>query len=322
MATYKKTKNGRWQVQIARQGIRKSKTFESKAVARDWANRQEYLIREGDGQAGAGVLRDLFQRYAREVSPAKRGARWEILRLEKICKDELAAVSLRQLAASDFAEWRDRRLLEVKPASVNREMVLMSAALNVARREWGWIKTNPMADVRKPSKPPPRDRRVSLEEIDKLLAVSGADLSKVTARAIHAFRFAVETGMRAGEIVGLEWSRVDIGQRVAGLPITKNGTAREVPLSTAAILLLAALNKDAESCFNVSSVQLDVLFRKVRDAAQIENLRFHDSRHEAITRLAKKLDVLSLARMVGHKDIRMLQIYYNETAAELALRLD
>ena len=152
--------------------------------------------------------------------------------------------------------------------------------------------------------------------------IAGSDLATKSARVIHAFRFSIETAMRAGEIVGLSWDDVDTAKRIAHLPLTKNGTSRSVPLSNVALALLEELQGREDSCFRLNSQQLDVLFRKTRDRTDIENLRFHDSRHEAITRLAEKLDVLSLARMVGHRDIRMLQIYYNETAEELALRLD
>ena len=128
--------------------------------------------------------------------------------------------------------------------------------------------------------------------------------------------------MRAGEIVGLTDKTVDRDTRVATLPKTKNGPARKVPLSTAALGLLDELPETDGPLFDLSNQQIDAMFRKARDKTKIEDLRFHDSRHEAITRLAKKVDVLSLARMVGHKDIKMLMIYYNETAEELAQRLD
>lgn len=322
MASFKKMQSGKWQAQVAKAGVRRAKSFSTKAAAKDWANRQEYRITEGDQSAANLVFRDLLQRYAREVSPEKRGARWEYVRLDLLSRDKIADISLRQLSAADFADWRDRRLLEVKPASVNREMVLMSAVLSNARREWGLIAANPLSDVRKPSKPPPRDRRVSVEEIEQLLAISGSDLTKLPARAIHAFLFAVETAMRAGEILGLVWDRVDTEKRVAKLDMTKNGTTREVPLSRHAIELLDKLNQNGASCFEIKSSQLDVHFRNVRDKAKIKNLRFHDSRHEAITRLSRKLSILPLARMVGHRDIKMLQVYYNETAEEIALLLD
>jgi len=79
---------------------------------------------------------------------------------------------------------------------------------------------------------------------------------------------------------------------------------------------------EGNTLFGLTSVSLDALFRKGRDRAQIEGLTFHDTRHAAITRLAKKLNVLDLARMVGHRDLRMLQIYYNESADDMALKLD
>jgi integrase len=245
------------------------------------------------------------------------------LRLEKIARSDFGNLLLRSVAPIDIANWRDQRLREVAAGTVNREMSLLSGVFTISRREWGLIKANPMADVRKPTKPNPRDRRVSVEEVELLLEHGGRDLAPQIGRAVHAFRFAVETGMRAGEIVGLGWGDVDLETRVAKLNMTKNGTSRSVPLSSAAVALLGELPKgvDGASCFSISSANLDVLFRRVRDRAKIKDLTFHDSRHEAITRMASKLDVLSLARVVGHKDIRMLQVYYNETAEQLAQRL-
>lgn len=322
MATFRKLPSGKWQAQIARQGIRKSASFATRREAQDWAVRQEYLATNAELPRSELALKDIFDRYAREESPKKRGVRWEVIRLEKLKRDAIGDIQLGDLAPSDIAAWRDRRLREVAPASVNREMVLISAVLTTARKEWGLIATNPLSDVRKPSKPPARDRRVSEEEIERLIAAAGTDLTRATARAVHAFRFAIGTAMRAGEIVGLTREAIDRDTRVATLPITKNGTARQVPLSTAALELLDALPEKDGPIFDLTSQQLDALFRKVRDKAKIGDLRFHDSRHEAITRLAAKLDVLSLARMVGHRDIRMLQVYYNETVEELAHRLD
>ncbi|AML52338.1 tyrosine-type recombinase/integrase [Falsihalocynthiibacter arcticus] len=323
MASIKKLQTGKWQAQVAMQGIRKSKSFEKRVDAKDWAARQEFLIREGEVSGSTETMRDALLRYAREVSPSKRGAKWEQLRLEKIARGSLGDVVLRDVQPIDIANWRDMRLREVAAGTVNREMTLLSGVFSIARKEWGIIKVNPMTDVRKPTKPNPRDRRISDEEIALLIENGGGDLGVQIGRAIHAFQFAIETGMRAGEIVGLVWDDVNFETRVAKLEMTKNGTGRSVPLSTAAVALLKALpvGETGGACFAVKSANLDVLFRRVRDRAGIKNLTFHDSRHEAITRMASKLDVLSLARVVGHKDIRMLQIYYNETAEQLAQRL-
>lgn len=111
---------------------------------------------------------------------------------------------------------------------------------------------------------------------------------------------------------------------VARLPasINKNGVRRDVPLSTRAPELLALFPDSGEApLFGISTASLDALFRKARERSSIEGLTFHDSRHAAITRLAKNLNVLDLARMVGHRDLRMLQIYYNESAEDMEAKL-
>ena len=130
-------------------------------------------------------------------------------------------------------------------------------------------------------------------------------------------RYAIETGMRAGEIARLRPENIDVDRKVAHLTITKNGTARDVPLSAKAVKILKEVGE-----FNLTTEQISSLFRKIKDRTQIKDLTFHDTRHEAITRLSKKLDVLDLARMVGIQDLKILMVYYNATASEIAERLD
>ncbi len=144
----------------------------------------------------------------------------------------------------------------------------------------------------------------------------------ITARVGAAMLFAIETAMRAGEIVSLTWNHVDTGTRVAHLPKTKNGFSRDVPLSQEAVRIINQVRvDDTESVFNLRSDQVDALFRKAKSRALITDLHFHDTRAEAITRLSKKVDILTLARISGHRDLRKLQIYYRESAAEIAKRL-
>lgn len=321
MASIRKMASGKFRAEVARQGVRKSMVFATKTAAKEWAAREEYLILNSESLKGQGTLGEAMGRYARERSPEKRGARWEIIRLEKLRRDEVASVKMADLQASDIADWRDRRAKEVGPASVLREMQLINAVLAVCMKEWGLISRNPVSDVRKPTKPQPRSRLPTDDEMERLAISAGNDLSTSTARAFHVFRFACETAMRAGEIISLRWDRIDMKSRVAHLPLTKNGTARDVPLSKAAVALLEELPRQ-DPVFGLTSAQLDALWRKLRDRAGVDGLTFHDSRHFAITRLSKKLDVLALARMVGHRDIRQLSTYYNETASDLAKRLD
>ena len=74
--------------------------------------------------------------------------------------------------------------------------------------------------------------------------------------------------------------------------------------------------------FELRESQVDSLFRKARNTAGLSGFTFHDTRHLACTRLARKLGPMELARMMGHKDLKMVMRYYNETAAEIAKRLD
>jgi len=240
----KQNRNGKpgWRAQVARAGVRKTKVFGTKREAQDWAARQEYLILNGDKIASGAPFSEILDRYAREVSVKKRGARWEVLRIERLIRDDpIAQVRLGDLAAADLSSFRERRLAEVSPGTVRREMGLLSSILGEARKEWGLMNSNPMAGVRRPAEPAGRDRLPTPIEFKALALSAGEDLHSAMARAHHAFLFACETALRAGEIVGLTWNRVDLERRVAQLPMTKNGTAREVPLSGRAIELLREL---------------------------------------------------------------------------------
>ena len=334
MATIRR-RGARWQAQIDKRGVRQSATFSTKAEAVAWSLEVEAGIASGaQGSIARKTFGDLLVRYRDEVSARKRGERWERTRIDRMLRDDAALCALRlaDLSQADFAAWRDRRLAEVSAATVRRDWTLLSHAFSVAIAEWRWLTAHPMRGVRQPPEPAARDRLISDHEIELLLHALGyardAPPLTITARVGAALLFAIETAMRAGEIIGLQWPRVDIAARVATLLMTKNGTARQVPLSREALRILDQLapvtaKREDRRCFGIASTQsLDALFRRAKMRAGVEGLTFHDSRHTAITRLARRLDVLALARMVGHRDIRMLQIYFNPSATDMAGRLD
>ncbi|MCY0387424.1 tyrosine-type recombinase/integrase [Robbsia sp. Bb-Pol-6] len=123
------------------------------------------------------------------------------------------------------------------------------------------------------------------------------------------------------EIVGLTWDPVHIEQRYGRLDQTKNGFGRSVPLSNSALEPVKKLEPITKECdsntvFGLQSSQVDSLFRKAKKAALIEELHFHGSRHEAVTRLAEKVEVLDLARIVGIRDLKILMVYYNKHASD------
>ncbi|VVD67767.1 tyrosine-type recombinase/integrase [Pandoraea soli] len=333
MASIQKLAKG-WRAQVMVDGQRDSRTFDTRAAAQAWSAQRETELRSIASGSGSKTLTvgDVLKEYELKVSPTKRGARWEKLRLPLIGSRvingrKFADIRLADLRPSHIAAWRDARMREVSGASTSREMSLMSHAFLVARKEWGWLVTNPMAEVRRPPEPPGRERLISQEEIESLLASMGYEdglpIKTPMQRVAVAFLVAIETAMRSSEILTLTASSVNYKGKFARLPMTKNGTARNVPLSSRAIELLKMLPAvtKGEPLFALSTSSRDALFRKARDRSQIPDVTFHDTRHEAITRLAKKLQPLDLARMTGHRNISELMTYYNATATDIAGRL-
>jgi integrase len=339
MASIKKRETG-WRAQIAVLGVRENKTFTTRAEAVSWAARRETEIRE---DAATGVQRhrtvdDAFRRYEKEVSATKRGHRQEALRLAAIGRTEIDGAALQDMRLMDvtsdvLGKWRDHRLKvdQVKGSSINRDLNLLSHVFSSAVREWKWIAKSPTTDVRRPQDPAPRERLYSDDEIARLCLACGLELGQSDPaatgyqRVAVAFLYAIETAMRAGEICAL--TAADLVGRSARLraEVTKNGSRRDVPQSKRALELLGLLPPvpDGRPLFQMTAATLDALFRKARERAGIEGATFHDTRHLAVTRLAKKFpNVLDLARMTGHKDLRKLQIYYNETAEKMADLLD
>lgn len=324
MASYRKMKSG-WRAEVCVKGVRDSAVRDTKVEAKAWADKREYELKQGVGSPGVAsgrTVNDVFDRYLREVSKFKKGAKWESTRINLLMQHRISLVLLDELNASHVAQWRDWRLRSVKGSTVNRELNIISHAFQVAVKEWKWLKESPCKDVKRPKESPPRDRRISEREISLIRYALNYDQDVIAVqgkqRLAVAFLFAIETAMRLGEMCSLLPS--DIDGKVATLHDTKNGTRRKVPLSNRAVELLSYL-PEGESVFNLKSPSASSLFRKY--ISPITNdLTFHDTRHEAITRLAAKMDVLDLARMVGHTDIRMLMIYYNKSAEDLAKQLD
>lgn len=328
MASFRK-RGTTWRAEVRTGGVYESATFPSKLLAERWATQLEADIAAGKrGATPRKTFAELLQRYANEVSVTKRGERWERNRIAFICEDPLSKILIADLSSQDMAAWRDRRLRTASSATVRRDMTLLNHAINISIKEWGWLTNNPMSQIRRPSDGQARDRRITNAELDTICHVAGyrRDQSPgtMTSRVAAALLFAIESAMRIGEIVKLTWDRVDIKARAAHLDMTKNGFSRDVALSPEAIRLLQQLPRiegDSRVFLLSSTASVDVIFRKIKTKAGLEDLHFHDSRHEAITRLSRKLDVLALARMTGHRNIKELMTYYNESASEIAARL-
>lgn len=323
MATIRQRGN-RWQCIVKRKGHPLlSNTFELKKDAEKWGRQQERLIDTGEwvdrSTAQQTPLCDLLKRYALEVSSTKRGKDVELIRLAALQRHTIAKYSAAAVTGQLLAEWRDNRLKDVSTGTVAREMQLISHVFAVAIREWGIaLQTNPVSLVRKPPAGKPRDRTLTNDQRVALVTASAQCQSPWVQPVVI---FALETATRRGEILDLTWDGVDL-QRATAKVSGKTG-ARTVPLSPACVAMLRTLPRSLDGrVFPVTIETLKQAYQRAVKRAGIDDLTFHDLRHDALTRLAKLgFNVLELRAISGHTTANMLQRYVSIDAGDLAGKL-
>lgn len=321
-------RGNRYRVSICVQGIRRSNTLDTEAEAKRWAKIETAAILTGKAEAKTikkHTLKDVLLRFESDELPKRKSERAEGNRIKWLL-DNLPFVNkvVARLTTDDFHDWIEYRCQEVVGSTVNRDLNFLSTVFETARKKWRWIDSNIVHEVTRPANPKPRKRRVADWERDAVLAALGytPGLKPVDKREQLAvvFLLAIETAMRIGEILSLTWDNVHAD--FVHLEETKNGDTRDVPLTPDAIELLGLVPRMDDRCFGtLNSQSADALWRNTLKKTKVVDLHFHDSRHEAITRLARKLDMMDLAKMVGHRDINSLKVYYNPTPSEMAARL-
>lgn len=331
MAYFRKTAKG-WRVEVARKGKRLSATFPHKATAQQWATEQENAILSGTvGKWPAKTVADAIDRYEREVSSQKRGKDFESIKFRAFERDfpKLCAMQISEVKTPDLVEWRDARLKKVTKGTVQREMNLLRNVWTVAGKEWHWCGESPWTALRAPGDNPARTQRIRWQDVRRIVRWLGYRTGQRPATKYQevawAFMIALRTAMRAGEIMGLTREAIDLQSRVVALPTHKTletEGARRVPITKHGARLLAIVGAKPGPLWTIPSASLDVLFRKARDSCLLSHLHFHDSRAEALTLLARRVDVMTLARISGHRDLRqLLDAYYRETPEQIAARL-
>lgn len=321
-----------WGIQISVGGRRESFTAATATECKDWAARRKLELLAEQGGRGGEIhsLGDALRRYGEEVAPRHKGERWEQVRIARMLRDLPVTLPLASVRPEHLIRWRDRRLTQVAPASVAREMNLLGSVFTHARREWRWLSESPMPEVTRPSGGRPRERVIDRSEARRLLRGLGyrplkrpATLQQIVAAV---FLMALRTGMRSGEITGLTWARTH-GTWVT-LADTKNGTSREVPLSRSARRLVDRMRGlDDERVFPVGAQSRDALFRAARERAGLAGFRFHDARHTAATRIGAtvgqpgRLSFPEFCRVFGWRDPKQAMVYVNPSAAALAEKL-
>ncbi len=348
----------RWQAVIRRKGWPKqSRGFGTRADAEAWARELESEMDRGvfvrRDLAESTTLRELVERYAAEVVPGHKGREPEALRCAVLAKTDLATRFIATLRRRDFSDYARARLKLRKPATVRREIQLFHAAIEWARDEEEiYLPDNPARRVKLPALNNERQRRLLEGEEKQLLAActlserqrsdSGTfeDSGTLTWWLRPLVILAIETAMRRGELLALRSTDVDLERRIARLHASKNGKPRDVPLSSRAIATLRALPRAingpvipaSPNAVKLAWARLQARARRVYlercvqrnvpDEGLFSNLRFHDLRHEATSRIAERVpNVVELSAITGHLDLNMLRRYYHPRAQDLARKL-
>ena len=322
-----------WRIQFMFCGERYSATFDTPIECKDWAARKIVQLKDDQKRIDAGglpqhTLSELLTIYRDKVSIHKKGGQVERLRINAFMRNnpQLSATHLEQITPQMLTAWRNQRMAEVSESTARRDLNTISSAFTYAVKDLYWLKENPFLRVRRPKSAKPRHRRVTPDDVDRVLAELEYERGSVPTNVRHftawCFLFAIGTGMRTSEILRLTWQ--DVYPRYVRLHDAKNGYGRDVPLSKDMrdlIELVRGISGDVVIPISRDSVKN--VFSRATKRAGIEGLIFKDSRHEAATNLSKKMDAMSLAKTTGHRDLKtLLNVYYNPTGDDLADLLD
>ena len=313
MASIRK-RNSLWQAQVRSRKIGSiSKSFHKKADAVAWAKIQEVAMQTGEWKPKDkknSTVGDLMHKYVKKVTPLKKGAEPETRRVNRLSKEtSLMKIKLDEAKPHHFASYRDKRIKDGNRAC-QYDLVLLRAAWNTARIEWGWdLGNNPLTLIRFPKSNPPRERRLKRGEYERLIVACSETKVWYLKPMI---KLAIETCMRRGEILQLEWVHIDFERGKALLPNTKNGRSRWVPLSHKMIALFKTLPRENKRIFPITDVAVRQAWDRLRRRAGITDLTFHDLRHEAVSRQFESgLSIPQVMAISGHQTVSQLFRYVN-----------
>lgn len=311
MAYIGKFRDG-WRAQVQKDGVRVSKTFALKKDAQVWVLQQESkkTLRKGH------TLAEACKKYVETVSTEKRDAvGWETRRFDAFCS-HFGDIELPHITSELIGEWRDKRLETVTGSTVLREVNLYRNMFKLAVSEWKWIEHSPFDGVRLPKEEPPRHQVWRWQQIRRVLRAAQRTGGK-TLEVAQAFHIALRTAMRLQEALAAP-TGFDERRRIVTIPPSKTNPRPEtVPLTRQGHRLMQKMPK-----FSVQPNEASTLFSKLCKQNLITGLEFRDSRATALTLMARKMDILTLARISRHRDLDLLRsTYYRETAEDIAARL-
>ena len=326
MATYTKRSSGQWQAKVRKKGFPvQTKTFANKARAQKWAIQVESQMDTkafiSTKLAENTTFKEICDRYIDEVVLTKKSAAGMTRSIRSIC-NHIGDYTVASITPEILVNYRNERLKSVVGHTVRKDLLRIRRILVVASKEWGVYlpRGNPIDMITVPVQPTKgRDRRFEGDEEQRIL--KQAEIYGGEIKAI--IQFATETGMRRGEIYDLLRGNVNIETRVATLIDTKNGDNRRVPLSPlAAKIIIDQPEQSNGKVFSMRKDSISQAFDRCAKRCDIENMRFHDLRHEATSRFFEKgFDIMQVSAITGHKDLSMLKRYTHLRAEDLAEKL-
>ncbi|MBP1182160.1 site-specific integrase [Methylobacterium sp. PvR107] len=330
MATIRK-RNGRFQAQVRiKANVPLSKTFDSKAEALRWARSIEVAIDRGDfpnliNERRHVSLGHILERYQAEITPGKKWSSREVSIIKTVRNSSLWHTLIEDLTEHKAAEYRNIRRRSVAPATIVRELALLSHSLEVARREWGYaIRSNCFKIVKKPVIRNGRERRLTDTERTKIFGTPHHEKAMYVVRLAE---FSLETAVRKGEMLNIRKRDVNFENCTLRIPETKNGHPRTIPLSPRAMEILRHYIScsEREFVFAINYWTLSARWDGMKEILSIQNLRWHDFRHEAISLFFENgLTIPEVALISGHRDTKLLARYTHlkpENVAEKLARL-
>lgn len=301
-----------YRVQVFKHGIRASKVLPTKREAQAWAVRKELELDALKGSGGK-TLDFAVKHYLKTVSSTKReGAlEWERRRFAAMLDHFGETKFISKITSDDIGKWRDFRLETVSSSTLLRESNLLRHLFTLATDEWRWIDRNPFKGVRLPKENSARSQLWRWPQIRRVLRAGQRSQGKV-GEVTRAFHISLRTGMRLQEALAAP-ANFDATRKVVSV-VTKTSTRpEEIPIGRIAAKLLVGEK------FTVGPNEASTLFSKLTKSLMIKDLTFHDARATALTLLAKKVDVMVLARISRHKDISLLhRVYYRVSTEEIA----
>ncbi|SFM53965.1 site-specific integrase [Methylobacterium pseudosasicola] len=327
MATIRK-RNGKFQVQIRIKGSQSvTRTFKTKTEATIWSKTTEVEkynnpVSHNKDCTNQETVGSLLERYYIEVLSKRPWYSRECSILRRFQRSDIYNIRIEDLCEGDIARYRDQRLKSVKPATVVRELSIGSHCMTTAQGEWGIrLPTNAFKSARKPKVRNSRERRISQEEWNRIVE---SDRQRGRRSMLHIIELAIETAMRKGELLNAKWTDVDFSQSTLHIPKTKNEYPRTIPLTPKAINIIKSIVRtdNNNNIITVNYFTLNSWWVELLKAAGIRNLRWHDLRHEGISRhFEYGLSVPEVAMISGHRDYQMLRRYTHIKPANVAAKL-